>query len=445
MHRMKYRIYIPGLVLIVFLAFMVNSCVKNTLDFDRMSGLIQVNPSLAAPIVNGKFNLKDLIGDNSDSALVFNGDSVTLMLHEDSLFSFNVNDFLDIPQQDTVSYYLHNDVDIPSASLWDSLIIDRDEKFDFSPGSDVRIDSAFFNQGNIYINVRSTFRHAGILYITCPSITNNGKPFNEIVQISSTDGNFQQTYISLLQNARVHIDNSVPDTSSVTVHFHLKLFKNPGEGVSVGDEVKIDFSFLDFSKFDALFGDFGNAEFSYDTLIETNLDEISGLSGLFAITNPKINFNYDHTFGFPLGFNMRIKGLFENGDSVILNPATQVITASDNYLMPESSGKISFNRNTIPNIDQFLVFPPPTQVSFNGLLSANPGGGPSSNFVLGDSKINVGLDVEVPLEFRANLQFRDTVKLDIENVGKPVMQVGIFHIFCFINIFNIQFYSIPEL
>lgn len=419
MYIKKYRNNLPLIAVIIFLVFLISSCVKDTLDFDRMSGQVKLDPSLSAPIVNGKFNLKDLIGDNSDSALVFNGDSVSLMLHEDSLFSFNVDDLINIPEQDTFSYYLRNDVDIPPLSLWDSLVIDKAEKFDFAVDSNVRIDSALFSQGNIYIHVRSTFRHAGVLYITCPSIIINGQPFDEIIQISSTDGNFQQTYTYPLQNARILIDNSIQDTSSIDVQFHLKLYRNPGEGISTGDEVKIDFSFLDFKQFDALFGYFGNSEFKYDTLIETNLDEISGLSGLFAITDPKINFNYDHTFGFPLGFDIRIKGLFDNGDSVILDPALQEVTASDNYLMPESSGKISFNRNTIPNIDQFLKFPPPTQVAFNGVLAANPSGNTTAtNFILGNSKINVGLDVEIPLEFRANLQFRDTVKLDIENVDE---------------------------
>ncbi len=419
MYIKRYRNNLPGLAIIIFFVFLINSCVKDTLDFDRMSGQIQLDPSLAAPIVNGKFNLKDLVGDNSDSALVFNGDSVSLVLHEDSLFSFNVNDLLNIPEQDTFSYYLRNDVDIPPTSLWDSLIIDKTEKFDFAVDSGIRIDSALFNQGNMYINVRSTYRHAGVLYITCPSIIRNGQPFEEIIQISSTDGNFQQMYTYPLQNAKVLVDNTIPDTSYIDVHFHLKLFKNPGEGISTGDEVKIDFSFLDFKKFDALFGYFGDSEFKYDTLIETNLDEISGLSGLFAITNPKINFLYDHTFGFPLGFDIRIKGLFDNGDSVILDPPLQVITASDNYQVPESSGKISFSRNNIPNIDQFLEFPPPTQVAFDGVLAANPGGNTAvTNFVLGNSRINVGLDVEIPLEFRSNLQFRDTLKLDIENVDE---------------------------
>ena len=82
--------------------------------------------------------------------------------------------------------------------------------------------------------------------------------------------------------------------------------------------------------------------------------------------------------------------------------------------MPDVDGEFIIDKTTIPNIDDFLVFPPPDTIGFSFSVNANPDGDTTAtNFVLYDSELLVGMEVEVPLEFRADLQFRDTVKFTL--------------------------------
>ncbi len=55
-------------------------------------------------------------------------------------------------------------------------------------------------------------------------------------------------------------------------------------------------------------------------------------------------------------------------------------------------------------------------MGYSIIVQANPEGDENTlNYVLGDSKLLLGMEIEVPLEFRADMQFRDTLMLNIDD------------------------------
>jgi hypothetical protein len=395
-----------------FLLALLSACTKEY-DFEKLSGQMLYNPAVDAPIVRGSLTAKDFFS-GKDSLIKNNGDTVTLVFRDDSLFYFDLSEFSGIPPQDTDVYILESAYTYPIL-LVDSIIVDSVEIFSFSFENNMRLDSIFLNDGFIMVEVSSSFKHTGLLTITSPDVIMNGQPFQKKIQISSTDGMFYQKNLYPLQNAKIYVENTVAGEGFVRDSFHLVLYRNPGQGIQAGDRVQINFSYIDLDQFEAIFGFAGNDNYTKDTLLSLGLDKIEGVTGSFSVIDPRINITYANSFGVPIGIDLSILGNFNDGHTVFIDPPMEIIEASDDYQQPVKNGSLHFNRDNIPNIDEFLTFPPPESLFSGSEASANPGTGNAANFVLKNSNVQVGLEIEIPMAFRADLQLRDTFKLIVEN------------------------------
>ena len=398
-----------------FALLLTQSCVKDEVDFDKLSHQIEYNPDLYAPLVKGSMTFRDFYkNDSEDTVVFFDGDSIYLLFKLDSILNLNVPDFVDIPDQETQNYHMETPIDV-IYPFDDTYILEQVEDLDLTFESAVKLDSVFTNTGVLRLEITSTYSSEGRFELTSPNLKLHGQPIDTSFQFSRASGDYHMIHDISLQDAALIIDNSNPDTSKFNVTLRVVVEVTGPDTIEAGSFADINISVIGLDDFEAIFGDIGDTTFTADTILDTDLgDIIQGLSGIFAITNPKISMNYKNSFGLPIGFDVRIKGIFDEGDSVVLLPGMQVLEASPDYRNPEVNGVITFGRSNIPNIDQFLVFPPPVQIGTNATVKANPPGYASgSNYVLGDSRLDVDMRIEVPLEFRADLELRDTVKIDL--------------------------------
>ncbi len=412
------KILKPGLLLVFVMLIFFESCMKDKLDFEKVSNRVEYSPHFNVPLIKGSFSIEDLISeDDEDSVLVFRGDTVIFFLRMDSIFMLDVSDLINIPDQAPVIYHIPEDpitTDIPILST-QTYTIEQQEEYEILLENNVRLDSVILSSGNLNIDVTSTFNNDGQLRINIPSIYANNVQFDEYVPFSArTAGTFDTTVTFALENTLMVPENSITGHSYLDIYFTIYMDLEAGDTVKTGSRTDILFEIEGLSDFEVLFGYAGEKVFARDTVIEVDLGTLEGVTGTFAATNPKINLNYAHTFGMPIGFNMKVKGFFEDGDSVILDPGMDIMNASSDYLSPEASGVTVMNRSNTYNIDEFLVFPSPEQVGYDLSVVANPGKDTTtSNFVLYNSEIIYDMEVEIPLEFRADLQFRDTLKFDL--------------------------------
>jgi hypothetical protein len=405
----------PGLLLLIIMSVLSGSCMKDKLDFDKVSNRIEYSPHFNAPLIKGSFSIEDLVSEDEDTLLEFRGDTIIFFMRMDSVFMLDVSDLIDIPQQDTVAYLIPaipDTIDKPAEEL-DT--IEQLEQYEIFLENNIRIDSVFLLTGDLNIYVTSTFNIDGDLRINIPSISINNTQFDEYIPLSArTNGEFHTTETFPLDNARIIPESSIAGHSYIDIIFTIYIDAVAGDTIKANSYANILFLIDGIQDFDALFGYAGEKIFARDTVIEVDLGTLEGVTGTFAITNPKINLNYVHTFGLPIGFNMKVKGYFEDGDSVILDPGMDTMNVSLDYLSPEASGVTVMDRSNTDNIDEFLVFPAPDQVGYDLSVVANPDKDTtSSNYVFYDSEIIYGMEVEIPLEFRADLQFRDTLKFDL--------------------------------
>ncbi|MFW6369866.1 MAG: hypothetical protein ACOC10_01520, partial [Bacteroidota bacterium] len=336
-------------------------------------------------------------------------------LRKDSLFNFSLDDFGFVPRQRTLSYYVRSATDIPAAFMPNEVNIPDADTFTFRFDNGMKLDSMILEDSDLQVDVSSTFNHTGFIRITSPNmIAPNGQPFARIIQLSSSTGSFTDSKIYPIEDyTMVFGENDT--TNIISLQFDVLLYRNPGYGISTDDFVKVDFTFLGIENYEAIYGFMGINEQSLDTIIETPFDGLGNLSGDLSVTNPKLNLMYTNSLGIPFGIDMDITGFFKESNAVTLQPGGLEIASPESPENPEVNGVVSFNRTTIPNIDSFLVFPPPTDLDIFVSATSNPDGDiTKDNFILKNSALNVDLEIEIPLEFRADMQFTDTLELNLD-------------------------------
>jgi hypothetical protein len=396
------------------------SCMKDKLDFENVSNRIEYNPKFSAPLIKGSFSIEDIIGEDAeDSVIIFRGEEVILVLNTDSVYTFVVSDIVDIPDQSPDVYSIPEDpvpIDIPIFTSQD-YTIDQMEEYEITLENNIRMDSLYLHSGYLDMNIASTFNIESILTINIPAITIDGQEFSEDVPLSTREyGEFDTVVTFPLAGAVLIPDYTYSNSSYVNIYFTITMSVEAGDTIKAGSYAEVDFNITGLNDFITLFGYAGDYSFNQDTVMDIDLGILNGVSGEFAITNPTIKINYAHSFGLPVGVDIDIKGYFEDGDSVILSPDTEIIDASADYLNPDVEGSVVIDKTKVSNIDDLLVFPPPQSIGYDLSVYANPDGDTTAkNFVSYDSELLIGLDVEIPLEFRANLQFRDTLKFDLNS------------------------------
>ena len=407
-----------GFLILIF-AIVLASCRKEVLDIDKLSTDIEITHQGAMPLVKGSFHINNFLGEDDSDVLVIDGDTIYLRYKMDSLINYDFSNFTDIPTQTKINYYInYPDYDIP---LWvfglnegDSLTLDSlgiNEPYNFNLDS-LRLDKLELNTGALEINIDNDYDMDIKLEITSSSLYDaQGKTFRKFVSVDAKD----QVFRSIPLN-EYEFRFATDTTGNITVNFSIIptfVVSNTDGYIRAEDSIKMEFGVADLNDFEALFGYFG--QYVVDSSINYSFDfgKINNLKGTFSATDPRIKLNYELGFGIPLMLDFDI--VTHTGyDTSIINMGTQTIAGADyDPVSPVNVGSIIFDKTTVTNIDKLFTFPLADSISFTGKVQANPNGNPETdtNFVLGISNVNLGLELEIPLEFAADLSFDTLISI----------------------------------
>lgn len=282
-----------------------------------------------------------------------------------------------------------------------------------SGGEEVR--EIIIKTAEINYSVTSNIQEDILVRIVLPSATVNGSvPEYEIV-IPYNGGN--PTPGTFVLN-----DVKVDMTTDPVQPYNILPFEYEIEIVSSNNMVTFDLTddlVLEFTvdniSFAYIEGYLGHMveTFEQDT-VKIEDEVLDRITGTFHLADPKIQFFYTNSFGIPIELALDVTGYFDGGSSVDLGAQPEVISFPTDTLDLFISDTLRFdNANT--NLEDLLVFPPPFEVVFSGSATVNPEEDNTiSNFVTDRSRIDVGLEAEIPLDFSAsNLSLVDTVEVDI--------------------------------
>ncbi len=158
-----------------------NGCLKDKFNFDNLSTEAGINPSVHAPLAYGTLSIRDLIREEDESVYYRDDGSIHIITRDDSVFTFRVEDFIDIPDQEGISTNLELqpariDIDTieTTATLNEMLVYFDPElanlfnslngQFNFFPEIDVYNVGSY--EFNIIENIEYIVFSDGLTYIT---------------------------------------------------------------------------------------------------------------------------------------------------------------------------------------------------------------------------------------------------------------------------------------
>ncbi len=302
-----------------------------------------------------------------------------------------------------------------TAILPDQVFAQDASNIDLALTGGEEVHKIILKHASIDYTVTSNIQEDLRVHIILPSATTNGSPAEYTEIVSYNGGNPSTGSISL--------DNLEADLTTDPVQpYNIIPFEYEIEIVSSDNLVTFDFSNdlqLEFTvsgiEYSYLEGYLGKMVESFDQDTLTVEDEIfDRISGTFELADPKVQFFYTNSFGVPIELALNATGYFDGGSTVDLGAVPQLINhpsdTNDLYI----TDTLKFDKNNT-ELENLLVLPPPREVVYSGSATTNPAEDKNIlNFVTNNSRIDVGLEAEIPLDFSAsNLSLADTLEIDV--------------------------------
>ncbi|MCX6326084.1 MAG: hypothetical protein NT144_05460 [Bacteroidia bacterium] len=286
--------------------------------------------------------------------------------------------------------------------------LDNKDTVSFNPGSGIELNKLKITTGSLSYTLQSSINVKASLEIKLPTALRSGAPLSKTINVNSNT-----TIIDSIPADNTIIDmgaDPLKPYNQVPMEYSIAIIPDASMvNFTSSDKIKFDLKFIN-PVFDYVKGYFGQqAETIEPDSLNLGIEDIlSNLTGDFLISSPSIKINYSNSFAIPVQIALNATGK-RKADTVNLRLAPISIT---NPVFPanrdvSSSFTIDKNNSSLPK----LISMPPDEIRFSGSVKMNPLGnnGLRDNYVFGDSRILGAIEVEVPMEFRMNLQFNDTI------------------------------------
>ena len=340
------------------------------------------------------------------------------------------------------------------AYLPEQLFLSIADTIQFNLDNEVEITFIELNTANIDYTLESQLAENIEVVITLPASLSGTDTTRFVIPLGASG--VQSGQLSLDNTKNDFSTNSEQPYNSILFNYGLSVKPSGGGMVNfdLTDSVVLTYQISDID-FDYVEGYFGQHSFDVDAdSIDLGLGEIEdNISGTFTLTNPKVNINYSNSVGVPVSFDLNLIGSNNAGETQGLNaPADTIAYPADRDDSPVTS-TVSFNKDNTDIVE--LIEMRPGTITYSGGATVNPLGKQGwDNFVTGGSSVVAGLEVEIPLEFRANLTLQDTLEnpLKLEDSEEDedfgINNVDSARLFLYINNgfpleigFNIQLYD----
>ena len=391
------------LLLIIMTMVLAQGCVKTTVNLDKVSGQVSLDPSFVIAAVKGDVTLGDIVEPN-DTLFFDELGLMKVMFSEDSIINYSMNDFYTSFPAGSYSELF----DVPP-----TIDVVVDTILDLDPGTGIEIKEMSVISGHVDYTITSTCTFSTNITVVFPSVDDGGSPLTEVIPVAAS-----QTVSGQIDITGVNADLTT-DTNQPFNRIPMTFTITPAGTVSDGlGTVNVDVAMAE-PDFDYIRGYLGQqTEGSPADTIETGLEEIfDKISGDFGLANPIIRINYLNSFGIPLRVVADVTGK-NSSEEINLNRAPEDLLYPTSLTGPrtvEGTFVIDRTNSALPDLVSML----PEEIIFSGSATSNPDGNTGAdNYIFGDSRFRADVEVEVPMDFWiSNLQLKDTLDNFLKDDG----------------------------
>lgn len=412
----KFRIPSRRSGVIYFLVLVVLSCLACHKELDQLK-LEDWNPILAVPLVQTTFTVHDILAsaDTSEHSFEITEAGVLALRYTTEAFTFGLDSVLVVEDQQ----FSHAEVlDAAEAAIIEAaggLTFPVTHQFNIDVGtSDLRLDEVLLSSGTLVLDVAFNTQEFFAANLSIPAMLDvNGAPFQTV--FSGAEGDVFQ--VLDLSGYRMFPEHPTSSENSMEFLLQVTFENNPDYTSQPGDGVSVDVA-LSGLGIQHILGDFGNLsmDFTADSILLDVFNEAIDVD-YFRLAEATIDLNITNGFGMPVALDLSevFSEDLETGDQTNLALLEPVVLQGQTFMeSPPEHTTYSVTQDN-SNVLDFLA-PAPQIVHFVAAATANPDGPPQPpnvNFITADSRMDVGVDVLLPLRgFVQNLQLTDTVEAD---------------------------------
>jgi hypothetical protein len=409
--QMRSRFHVAGLCFLALSSTLLTSCFKD--EYFNLQGKdLQANwnPDWALPLVNTTIDVGDVLDRfNDDDLIVIDPSNGQLALvYHSTVFSLRADQFLILPDDNVVAPYPLQATDIAAISAGNHTVGIPPVNLSYNPPNGANLTQIDFSGGNLIVNLGNNTPYSGSVTLSLPSLTQSGSPFNQTVPFTGAGGSASFPLAGWSLDLSAGGGNQFALGGSIT-------FNGPDAGGVVGQLLNVDVG-LQAITFSRVLGYLGQQP------VATGLDSVrlrifdQAYSGTIIYDQPTLTASFINGVGCPMSvtintfdthsdFNppMTITGL--GPVEQITAPTVEGQTSTSVFTLDQSNSNIVAVLASTPDAIMYDV---------DGLT--NPAGGPASNFVIDSSRLQLDVDVRLPLIGRAvDFAKIDTVDFIIED------------------------------
>lgn len=369
------------------------SCSRDKIDFG-MADDIRFRPEMEAPLLKATLTLKDLTAEDTN-LVVDPDDGLRIMYRQDSLFGFDALEFVEIPEQP--------EIPVPMSPAFP--IAETDIELGTLGG--VELDQGIFNTGkfNIRLEAPSVYTTNVEVEVTIKNAIRGGAALSKRLILPA--GNTSISDFIDLPGAVFDFSGGQQKVNYIGLKVEII---NP-TSVLPNQALNVNVQFADL-KIESATGFFGQRDINIPSgSIDFDISGLSEFAQGFYLTEPNFNLISSSTIGAALRLKVDFDGANSAGEIVSLQADEQIIAAADNVNSPKQT-VISYNSTNSAIVDFLAALP--NRILYDGKATINPGSVNANNFIDRRSRINVGMEVDIPLKLRAENMMLDQKFEDVD-------------------------------
>lgn len=399
------------------LAVLLAGCYSDLSEIEI--GKVELSPEIAMPLLDSRFTVKDLLEAADSSFLYSTAEDGTLVLSlSDSLYSESAARIyaLDDQQVNLPPIFLTPE-EISTFNTTGQIVVQRQVAVDFPTQS--ALELLALESGFVELTLNEDFPANGLVGIDIFNYQGSAAVPNII------DFNYDWTHIdggnrssgTLQSNAFGPVDfvfDGEPGQGEVNLNVEFALEKVADNNLVFGAnslEIALNFSQLIFEQ---MRGDLppeplNAGPVSVNTQFFDGGQLLSDLDVFFE--RPSFTILYTSTFGIPARFQFADFTTFRDGNEEVVSPQGSTELGAGTEESPsESSASLDDAFKSILN-----ELPDSVEVSVQGTIDPDD---LTNNYITQDSRIEVGFDVEIPLELSlAGLSIEEQITIDEIDAG----------------------------
>lgn len=384
------------IAVLLWMSCILVSCLEELENTDKIASST-FEPVIEFPLINSDFSMRDMLTEGNSKAKITEDNGLMVITYTDSISSLSAESFFLLPDQQSPILSINgSEITFPSPGA--SITITKNLTFNFNTLQGELLDSILFKAGQLAFAVNSNLPANIDLQLSLSSLKFSGTSFERDV---SFNGPGSQNPSANLQGSV--IDLTANGSTSNQVSFAIQaVITDTGQPMNNTHNLSCSLQ-LNQLQFRSMFGDLGSHAFPFSAdSVDVDVFD-NALAGNIQLASPTIQLDINNSFGLPIGFNIQdITALKEAAMTTLSGPAVNFPTNPYRLSCPSTvqAGQsiltqIAFTP-TNSNIPQ-LVSLLPNYLSYAFGLRLNPAPATSKNFVMDDSRLDIGLHFELPL------------------------------------------------